>query len=570
MGVQIDQLPHDVKDCGGKKSLKVFLQDDGTVNGYCFRCATFVEHPYGEGVDLTKLPKKKVKSEEEIQQEILEVSTYPVVDVGTRKLRATTLEVFGAKVSMSEKDGVTPTAIYWPVTKDEKLTGYHVKVLDKSLGSPFNLGDTRDCDLLNWANAKSSGAYRLIITEGPEDMASIHRIYEMYGEKEYMPAVTSLPHGAASVKKVLTKHLEDLKRFKEVIFCFDDDEAGERAVETGRIILPKAKVAKLPTKDANAALMEGKAQAAYKALAFNSHIPKNTRIVMGATVHERAKEPPTYGEFTWPFPTLNKALRGLRTKTTTYVGAAVKMGKSELRNEIAAHLMKNHDAKIFMASPEEPNEKTYKLLAGKLASKFFHDPDKPFDYEAFEESGKILKEKLALVNVYQNLGWDSLRQDMTEAANWGAKVHFIDPITNLTNGVNSGEANTMLQEVSQEVATLAMDLDIAVLMFCHLKAPDGNLSSDQRAAKYKAGKFIGLGNCPHELGGDVLSAQFAGSRAMMRSCNLMLGLEGNKDPDLDEEQRNVRVLKVLEDREFGTSVKVPLYWNKETGRFTEM
>ncbi len=566
MGIQIDQLPH---SCGGKKSLKVFLQDKDVVNGYCFRCATFVEHPYGKEVDVKNLPQKKPKTEEEIQMEIAEVSTYPTVDVEKRRLRASTLEAFGAKVSMSEQDGTTPTAIYWPVTKDEKLTGYHVKVLDKSLGSPFNLGDTRDCDFLNWPSAKNSGAYRLIITEGPEDMASVHRIYEMHGDKDFQPAIVSLPHGASSVKKVLTKHAEDLKRFKEIVFCFDDDEAGEKAVETGRIICPRAKSVKLPTKDANQALIEGKAKAAYKALAFNTSIPKNTRIVMGATVHEKAKEPPTYGEFTWPFPTLNKALRGLHTKQTMYLGAGVKMGKSELRNEIAAHLMKN-GAKIFMASPEEPNEKTYKLLAGKLASKFFHDPDKEFDYEAFEEAGKTLKEKLALVNVYQNLGWDSLRQDMIEAAAWGARVHFIDPITNLTNGVNSGEANTMLQEVAQEAAALAMDLDIAVLMFCHLKAPEGNLSSDQRAAKYKSGKYIGLGNCPHELGGDVLSAQFAGSRSMMRSCNLMMGLEGNKDPDLDDEHRNIRVLKVLEDREFGTSVKVPLYWNKDTGRFTEM
>lgn len=246
------------------------------------------------------------------------------------------------------------------------------------------------------------------------------------------------------------------------------------------------------------------------------------------------------------------------------------MGKSELRNEIAAHLMKNHKAKIFMASPEEPNEKTYKLLAGKLESRFFHDPEKVFDYDAFDRAGEVLKERLALVNVYQNLGWDSLRQDMVEAASWGARVHFIDPITNLTNGINSAETNTLLQEIAQEISALAMDLDIAVLMFCHLKAPDSNISADQRAAKYKSGRFIGLGNCPHELGGDVLSAQFAGSRAMMRSANLMIGLEGNKDPDLDEEQRNMRMIRVLEDREFGTSVKVPIYWNKDTGRFLEV
>lgn len=231
--------------------------------------------------------------------------------------------------------------------------------------------------------------------------------------------------------------------------------------------------------------------------------------------------------------------------------------------------MKNHDAKIFMASPEEPNEKTYKLLAGKLENRFFHDPDKEFDYTAFDKAGELLRKNLALVNVYQNLGWESLRQDMVEAAQWGAKVHFIDPITNLTNKVNAAEANTMLQEIAQEISSLAMDLDIAVLMFCHLKAPEGNVSSDQRAARYKQGRYIGLGNCPHELGGDVMSAQFAGSRAMMRSANLMIGFEGNKDPDLDEDIRNMRQIRVLEDREFGTSIKVPVFWNKETGRYVE-
>jgi len=565
MGYQIDQLPH---TCGTKRGLKVFLQDNGEVDGYCFRCFTRVAHPYGEPKTLANLPPKKQKTQQEIDFEIAEVDSFPTVDVPQRKLRKATLEEFGAKISLSEEDGVTPTAIYWPVTKAGKLSGYHVKVLDKK-AHPFNIGDTRDCDLLNWEGAKASGAYRLIITEGPEDMASVARFYEMYGDKDFKPAVVSLPHGAASAKKTVTRHLDDLKRFKEVVLCFDDDDAGRSAVEAVRVVLPKSKSVTLPTKDANEALLEGKSKAAYNALAYHASIPKNTRIVFGEAVHDKAREPPKYGEYSWPFPTLNKALRGLRLKQTIYLGAGVKLGKTDLRNEIAAHLMKNHDAKIFMASPEEPNEKTYKLLAGKLESRFFHDPDREFDYEAFDHAGELLKKNLALVNVYQNLGWDSLRQDMVAAAQWGAKVHFIDPITNLTNGVNSAEANTMLQEIAQEISSLAMDLDIAVLMFCHLKAPEGNISSDQRAAKYKQERYIGLGNCPHELGGDVMSAQFAGSRAMMRSANLMIGLEGNKDPDLDPNIRNMRQIKVLEDREFGTSVKIPLYWNKDTGRYTE-
>jgi len=67
-----------------------------------------------------------------------------------------------------------------------------------------------------------------------------------------------------------------------------------------------------------------------------------------------------------------------------------------------------------------------------------------------------------------------------------------------------------------------------------------------------------------------LSSQFAGSRAMARSCNLMLGLEGNRDPNLSPEERNVRTLVLLEDREFGQTGRYGLYWDSNTGLFNEM
>lgn len=566
-GIQIDQLPH---SCGHSKALKVFAQDDGTVNGYCFACDTFVRHPYGDPVSIEDAPKRREKTPEEVEAEIAEVSGYPVVDIPARKLRERTLEKFGAKVSMSEKDGKTPTAIYWPVTKDEKLTGYHVKVLDKSL-PPFNMGNTRDCDLINWVNAKASGAYKLIVTEGPEDMASVDRIYEMHGDPDYHPAVVSLPHGAASAKKVLTKHAEDIRRiFKEVVFCFDDDEAGRTAVKKGMLAIPYAKSVILPTKDANQALIEGKAKAAYNALAFHASTPKNTSLVFGEALHDKSREPAKWGDLSWPFPKMNEALRGIRYGETIYAGAGTKMGKSEFRDTMAAHFMQEHGVKVFMASPEEANTKTYKKLAGKLAGKIFHDPKIDFDYDAFDKAGQILTKQLAVIDLYQHIGWESLKKDMLAAAEWGAKAHFIDPITNLTNGVNSADANTMLQSIAQDISAMALDLDIVVFMFCHLKAPEGSISADQRAAKYKQGKYIGLGNCSHEMGGDVLSSQFAGSRAMMRSANLMIGLEGNKDPDLPEEVRNMRVIRILEDREFGISEKFPIFWNRSTGKFIEL
>ena len=50
----------------------------------------------------------------------------------------------------------------------------------------------------------------------------------------------------------------------------------------------------------------------------------------------------------------------------------------------------------------------------------------------------------------------------------------------------------------------------------------------------------------------------------------MIGLEGNKDPDLPDEVKNMRSIRILEDREFGNSDKFPIFWNRENGRFVEL
>ena len=155
-----------------------------------------------------------------------------------------------------------------------------------------------------------------------------------------------------------------------------------------------------------------------------------------------------------------------------------------------------------------------------------------------------------MMNLYQELSWENLQADIRAAAGEGCKAVFIDPITVLTNGVPAADANTLLQKFAQGLSQMAMDLGLIVHIFCHLKAPD-------------AGP-------PHERGGEVQSYQFAGSRAMMRACNAMIGMEGNKDPNLAIEQRNLRDLILLEDRQTGSTGKVKLYYDAATGLFNEV
>jgi len=527
----------------------------------------------GDSTRTIDLPQPKRKSEEEIAIEIAEIDGYQVLPLNHRKLSAEALEEFGVKVGVSEVDGVTPESVYYPYYRGGKLVGYKAKIFPKDQDKiVFSIGDLKGADFFGWTLAKGSASKRIIITEGEDDAISLHRILHRYSKPEYkdsVPAVISLPHGAAAAARDIERFKEALSRFKEVVLCFDDDEAGRKAVEASLLVLPSALSATLPCKDANECLVKGFSKAAFNAVMFNAAKPKNTRLVLDSELHEAAKEPPKFGDLTWPWEHLNETTRGIRYGETIYIGAGVKMGKGEVRNSIAAHFIEHHKIKCFVVSPEESNKKTYKLIAGKIVGKKFHDPEVEFDAEAYDKAGGILKEKLALVNLYQHLGWETLKADIIAAVSWGARAIFIDPVTNLTNGIDSGDANTKLQEIAQDLAAMALDYNIVVFIFCHLKAPEGNIAKDKREKLYRDGKTIGLGNCPHELGGDVVSAQFAGSRAMMRSCNMMLGLEGNKDSDLPVETKNMRHLVLLEDREFGETGRFPLYWNPETTQFVE-
>lgn len=546
----VEKLPH---SCGSRDGLQVFQDGKGKYSGFCFSCNTYVANPY-EDQPEGYVPTVSVKTDEQIQEEIQELLSFPSLALPSRKLKAEYLEYYGVKVGVSQVDGSTPETVYFPYYDDRgKQLGFKVRLIDPK--KMWAVGTTRDAAPFGWSQALEVGGKKLFVTEGEFDAIALMQILRekvKHNPKfsHYIPAIISVPAGASSAAKMFAKYGPEIrKRWQEVVLVFDQDDAGKQAVEQVLKVFPTIQVVELPVKDVNQGLIEGKSVAVQTAVSFQASKPKNTRIINGQSLHETAKLPAEWG-FPWPWSKLNEITRGIRFGETIYLGAGQKQGKSEVVNQLVAHFIENFGWKCFVVKPEEANNKTYKLVAGKLAGKKFHDPKVEFDEQAFDEAGTKIADKLLLLNLYQHVGWETLKQDIRSAAAEGAKAVFIDPITNLTNGIPAGEANTILQEIAQELSALALDLNIVIFIFCHLNNPQ---SGD-----------------PHERGGKVLSSQFAGSRAMARSCNLMLGLEGNRDPDLPEDQRNVRHLVVLENREHGEVGSIPLWWNPETTLFAEM
>lgn len=550
-GQCLTKLPH---KCGSSDALQVFEDDDGTLSGYCFACSTYVADPLGKGKTSADIPKAQrlSKSVEEVQEEMQEIAGLNSLDLEERRLRAKYLEPFGIKVGLSEQDGKTPRLVFFPYTKDGKIVKYKVRLLGEK--RMWSVGTDNDVDLFGWEQAISKGAKKLIITEGEYDAVAMSKILDTYTSanyRDYIPSVVSLPNGAGNAGRDIGRTYKKINKFfDEVILCFDQDEAGERACKDVLKVLPNAKVATLPCKDANEALLEGKGKAVWRAVQFAAEKAKNTRVVMGSTLREDALKRPEMG-LEWPWSDLTKITRGIRRGETYYLGAGVKMGKSVVVDELAANLIVHHGLPVLLVKPEEDKARTYQNLVAKAASRVFHDPEIEFDQEAFDAAEPLIGDKAIILDSYQAIDWETLKEDIRHVVNtYGVKDVIIDPITCFTAGMTASEGNDFLVKMAMEIALLAKELDFTAYLFAHLNAP-------------KTGE-------PHERGGEVLSTQFTGSRAMMRACHLMIGLEGNKDPELPDSERNVRKLKVLEDRNLGATGIVKLFYDNKTGRLNEM
>lgn len=328
MGICIAKTSH---SCGTRQGLQVFEAEDGTVNGYCFSCDTVVKHPYGEPKRAEDIPKKQRlgKTREEMEEEIEEVHGLAAVDLVDRRLRKEVLDYYGIKIGLSQVDGKTPTMAYFPYYDGGEFSAYKCKLLkDKKF---WSIGDQGEVDLFGWQQAVESGAKRIIIVEGEFDAPALKRILDLYTEdkyKELIPAVCSLPHGAASAAKDLSRLAKKIrKHFREISFCYDDDEAGQNALEASMKVFPEATTINLPLKDANDCLKAGvKVQkAAYKAAYWNHTKTKNTKLVWADDIWDESKEAAQYG-VSWPWKETTKLTRGIRKGETIYIGAAQKMG----------------------------------------------------------------------------------------------------------------------------------------------------------------------------------------------------------------------------------------------------
>jgi len=194
--IVVDRLPH---ICGSKRGLNVFSNEDGTYSGFCFKCKTYIPSPYEDKPKDYSPPVGFKKSPEEIRQELKAIGEFKAFAIKDRKLKKETLDYFETKISVSEEDGETPVAHYYPYKKQGVLTGYKCRLVESK--KFWGIGNVKDADFFGWDKAIQTGSKRLYITEGELDALSLFQIIDENTKEAYKdikPAVVSLINGSSS------------------------------------------------------------------------------------------------------------------------------------------------------------------------------------------------------------------------------------------------------------------------------------------------------------------------------------------------------------------------------------
>jgi len=402
------------------------------------------------------------------------------------------------------------------------------------------IGDTKDITLFGshlWSNGK-----KVCLTEGEIDAISLSKVF---GHKY---ACVSLPSGAQSAVKAVKANFDYLNGFSEVIICTDMDEAGRNAAQAIAEALPvgKAYIANLPAKDANDALVNGKAaeliQSVYQAKQFRPDgikAAKDYRDII--TVDEAASS------ITWPYSMLNEVLRGLRKQELVTIVAGSGTGKSTFCKEVIHHLLMC-DQKVGVIALEESNKRTLLGLTGiHLSKNLLIDRQQATDDEVLEGFDDLFGDRTCVL--FDSFGSNDIdiicQRIQYMKRSLGVDFLILDHISILVSATE-GDERRMLDAACTKFRTLVQELDIGMIMVSHLSRPSGDRG--------------------HEAGAAVRLNSIRGSHSIAQLSDACVALQ----IDADDPDSDIRHLRILKNRFTGqTGEAGTLVYDRDTGRLLE-
>ncbi|WJN63832.1 DNA primase/helicase [Erwinia phage Fougasse] len=557
----VQKIKHDSPTCKSTsgKSLQVWLNEneDGTrtYSGYCFACGVLVPNPYGNNPPDPK--EIHIKTPEEIQEELDDISTCKVFDLDHRGIEP---EYWGAarvRLLVSEFDGTTPNALAHGYTRGGKLVRWKIKLLNKKV--MWSVGDTQENDPYNWEAAKAIGGKTLYITEGEEDAIALRQILRTLNRgTDYEAldfAVISLSDGSDSVHKCLARVAEEIKqRWEHVVIVFDQDEPGRKAAKEACRLIPGAMIAQLPANDANDCLKRGMLKNTRDAVIFRASRPLPTALVNKDLLMLEMDEELAPGAST-PWQKMTDSSFGQRRGEVWTLGGTEGGGKTTIARQMGEHNILEHKWNIFTCFMEESPQQTLRRFAALHDNLPYFDPafvknDPRYNHERFILTCQKFLPYLEM--------WDRKQQGEDPYETWeGIKTilrqigpdidqFVLDNLTILGEGISASERNDFLGKVYADQVKLAEQYQFHILDLSHLNP-------------------VAKGQRPHEDGGRVKKGDFTGSRAAAKYSHYMFGFERN----MQAVDPNCSIIRGIKAREAGKLEAFKTYYDADSGRILQ-
>ena len=404
------------------------------------------------------------------------------------------------------------------------------------------LGDTKEAGLYGkhlWDKGKM-----ITICEGEIDAMSVS---QAQGNKW---PVVSIPNGSAGARRAIQNDLEYLENFESVILMFDQDEAGQTAIdECVQLFSPgKVKVATLPLKDPNEMIQADRGSEIISAI-WNAKSYRPDGIIDGADTWELVSTSQKAESVPYPFTGLNNLTQGIRKGEIVTITAGSGIGKSQLCREIAYSLILQNQ-KVGYLALEENTKRTALGFIGLYLNKPIHLQNVEYTPEELKEGFDTV---LGTGNLFLYDHWGSMEiNHLFNKIRYLVKgvgcTHIIlDHITIILSGLEGGDERRMLDFVMTKLRSLVEEVQCSLILVSHLRRPQGDRG--------------------HEEGVRTSLNQLRGSHGIAQLSDIVIGCERNQQ---DEENSDLTTVRVLKNRWTGeTGVANTLHYSKETGRMSE-
>ena len=509
------------------------------------------------------------------KETVKEVLTYPFVNAKDRGIRKEICERYGVRAALSEKDGKTVEAYYFPsfnqkgvltgfmkqdVTKGKDEEGHWLAVGSVSIGNKL-FGQ----DVAESINRKRAN---LVCTEGGWDCLSTFQalVDNVKGTKyEGMePQVVSIPLGTKNAVEAILHNEAYVTSHDALTTFFDDDhctpaeakkgvmrghEAREAVaaalIDSGMSIM--SITAEMGFKDASDYIQAGKSTELAKLVQFGKKPFSTEKIVRASEISfETLIEPQPQGVMIDCFPKLMQKMNGFRTKELTLLLAPSNVGKSTVCSILARKFMDaNH--KIGMIFLEEGNKETFqRLVASDLKVNYLKFKRNPLSV-ATEEMIRASYEKivnndqLVLLDHFGSMPIDSLMAKVKHMVLVeGCKYILLDHVSAVISGNESDNERKDLDIVMTNLASFCAANEVHLVVVCHINRQDSHQFLPQRGKEAE----------PFWV--NVRKESARGSAALEQFSWNILALEPEIMPDFSRGRVRIKVLKTR----FGDSLGI--------------